>query len=1018
MATRRTIKIPEVRQYFRRIPQPANPFTPQLESLLLAPWYQIQRAFSDTEPLASARVSLFGEDGGSATDTYNEGYYSPEPRYAHLPGVQTGATVDTDWSSFTAVTGSGAGRRSFVLSAPEDAVEIIPDVAGVVLGACGSAAGTAGIGSRTCQFAGVDFSTALADYTLPGSGASEPNYLKDAVLYVEILDSPHSSRYARVLSVTTSTDTLEIEDDIFIPAGTYEARVVANIGEYTWYASGNKASRPVSAGTLGTAGGTEVCDASGALRTVAYNFDTQNTAEVTFADPGAADSSVAITYAPGAITVAVTLKGDGAGNVDHAENDVAVINQKIADAFKPFSRAQEVPVQFFPSAGRFDSAAPAGGGAFGATTTGTITAVTGAVSGALSATTVGDEGNAYRVSFQMGTDANPVVNKVGSSWSIALGTTHANNTVGNINTALSGAGAQFEITGLGDAVTLFYKVNAAVATVDGIAEDPGVPGDKLIPVAIGELRNHAGYEAVVVLANSQSHFLEGGVDAGGVKFAGGLVPNFDIDSPNLSSFSIYSEYRALRVDKSANASLTLTGNRPDVTFVTPADYEDVVGEINTDNPMGLACSEFFAASEGRRVGIMSVGATSSDTPWGTMAATRLALEFLQRRDVYHIFVFNDDNAIYATLDDWATSLGGTEDQPLKRPQRFYVPTKNFTARPDITVVDGGVDGGSGTDLILDVDVSSDTLLDPTKLAAGKYVLQLDAHTNSGDVTLQDGTKAYTITAKDVGGNPFRVTLSSTPAAYTGGCLIIETGESLYDSAGVYKSQDAADALYDFHDLTRQRRLHKHHCDSYNGLVGGSFVSLDGVFLLAQFAGLVAKHPDHLPVTSLRYPRARGVRGTTDTYMDTATVNQLELLMGAGLILPAQRGETENGPVYVMRDLSTDVATRVSRRRTAGVSEDKLSIEVDRLIRPRLGPALVTEQFLDRVAFDVDILLQRKMSPGATREFKTIRLQTILPITDEVRAEFAIDDSGIMLEFSYTHLDEAAQAIVRHIVRPS
>jgi len=113
-----------------------------------------------------------------------------------------------------------------------------------------------------------------------------------------------------------------------------------------------------------------------------------------------------------------------------------------------------------------------------------------------------------------------------------------------------------------------------------------------------------------------------------------------------------------------------------------------------------------------------------------------------------------------------------------------------------------------------------------------------------------------------------------------------------------------------------------------------------------------------------------------------------------------------------------VATRVSRRRTAGVSEDKLSIEVDRLIRPRLGPALVTEQFLDRVAFDVDILLQRKMSPGATREFKTIRLQTILPITDEVRAEFAIDDSGIMLEFSYTHLDEAAQAIVRHIVRPS
>lgn len=1029
MATRRTIKIPEVRQYFRRIPQPANPFTAQLESLLLAPWYQIQRAFSDTEPLASARVSLFGEDGGSATDTYNEGYYSPDPRYAHLPGVLAGATVDTNWSSFTAVTGSGAGRRSYVLNAPEDEVEVIPEVAGVVLGACGSAAGTPGTGSRTCQFVGVDFSTALADYTLPGSGASEPNYLKDTVLYVEFLDATYSSRYARVLDVTASTDTLEIEDDIFIPAGLREARVVANIGEYTWYSSGNKASRPVSAGTLGTAGGSEVCDAGGALRTVAYNFDTENTAEVTFADPGAADSSVAITYAPGAITVAVTLKGDGAGNVDHAENDVAVINQKIADAFKPFSRAQEVPVQFFPSAGRFDSATPAAAG--GAATTGTIAAVTGAVSGALSATTVGDEGNAYRVSFQMGTDANPVVNKVGSSWSIALGTTHANNTVGTINTKLSGAGAPFEIKGLGDAVTLFYEVDAAVAAVDGIAVDPGT-GDKLIPVAIGELRNHAGFEAVVVLANSQSHFLEGGVDAGGVKFAGGLVPNFDIDSPNLSSFAIYAEYRALRVDKSANASLTATGNRPDVTFVTPANYEDVVGEINADNPMGLVCSEFFAASEGRRAALLSIGATATSTPWGTMAATQTALEFLQRRDVYHIFVFNDDNAIYAELDEWATSLGGTEDQPLKRPQRFYVPTKNFDARPDITTVTGDsatdVSTASVTqeDLILDIDLTAPGLFDATKLSAGKYVLVFDltGDNDHGTYIFADGTtKGYILKGTGVGGNPYRATFDVTTGAFPGssphaGYSIIEIGESLYDSSGVYKSQEAADALYDFHDLTRQRRLHKHHCDSYLGLVGGAYVSLDGVFLMAQFAGLVAKHPDHLPVTSLRYPRARGVQGTTDTYMDTATVNQLEQLMGAGLILPAQRGETENGPVYVLRDLSTNVDTRVSRRRTAGVSEDKLSIEVDRLIRPRLGPALVTEQFLDRVAFDVDILLQRKMSPGATREFKTIRLQTILPITDEVRAEFGIDDSGIMLEFSYTHLDEAAQAIVRHIVRPS
>jgi hypothetical protein len=1026
MATRRTIKIPEVRQYFRRIPQPANPFSPQLEGLLLAPWYQIQRAFSDTEPLASARVSLFGEDGGSATDTYNEGYYSPEPRYAHLPGVQAGATVDTDWSSFTAVTGSGAGRRSYVLNAPEDEVEVLVRETGVVLGECGSGAGTAGTGYRTCQFPGVDFNLVLADYLgdLPGTTLplSRANSLSDTVLYIETDLFP--GRRMRVREVDPSApDTLFVEDDIFVDAiGPADApndgaSLYARPGEYTWYASGNKASRPIAGHTLAQSSnaGDEVCTTV-AGTTRCYNFDTLNAWTVTFALGGADSSpSVAVTYTPATNsgTVAVTFGADGGGlfdNTDAAKSGVATINALIRDAFKPLSRAGEVPIQFYPQNSNFESAQPDDHAAPGSED-GVIDPIAAAVrdwSGYVRSKAAGDEGNAYKVTVQIGTAAEPTVETPSTGhWVINLGTTPTNNTIDFINTKLVDAGDLIEIVG------------STPAT------------DELDVFSLGEARDQAGYTANAWFANSQSYFLEGGVDAGGVKFAGGLVPNFDVASPTLSSFSIYSEYRALRVDKSANASLTLTGNRPDVTFVTPDNYEDVVGEVDADNPMGLACSEYFAASEGRRVAIMSVGATSSDTPWGTMAATRTALEFLQRRDVYHIYVFNDDDAVYATVDDWATSLGGTEDVPLKRPQRFYVPTKNFSARPDITTVTGDsatdVDAGTGTeeDLILDIDSTAPGLFDATKLSAGKYVLvfDLDTDNDKGTHIFADGSKGYVLKDTGVGGNPYRARFEVTGGEFPGsgthtGYSIIEIGESLYDSAGVYKSQEAADALYDFHDFTRQRRLHKHHCDSYEGLVGGSFVSLDGVFLMAQFAGLIAKHPDHLPVTSLTYPRARGVRGTTDTYMDTATSNQLELLMGAGLILPAQRGGSDSGPVYVMRDLSTNVDTRVSRRRTAGVSEDKLSIELDRLIQPRLGPALVTEQFLDRVSFDVDALLQNKMNPGASREFKTIRLQTLLPITDEVRAEFGIDDSGIMLEISYTHLDEAAQAIIRHVVRPS
>lgn len=992
MATRRSIEEPRTRQFFQRQQQRRDTQNEVLESLIIAPSYQIVRALEDTTPLESARVTFDGRDGGSGVDVYNSGYYDNTPFYASFPGAEQGSRLDEAFSFLVASFGAGASQTLNVLNRPATAQQLLDRGSGVELGE----QGTGGLGTRTVQFPGVDFTVLLADFTLQGLGTlppPEPNYLEDDILYVYFDSYP--TRPARVVGVDPSNrDTLIIEDDVFVPQlSNTAASLVSNPAWFEFFSSGQKAQLPVAGHTVSEGAANTAATTAGT--SVAYNFDVTNTWEVVFVDPGGAATdlsvSVAFTAASNSGVITVNLGRTGSA-LDDTKNTIGLINAAIRDAFKGQSPVHETPVQFAPETGAIDDPTPFNSAA--SASSGAITARTENWVGRVEAKVSGSDGTKYRVTLQSGVVADPSIERVGDHFIITLGTVPANNTVDAVNALI-------------DAKTVNLQDGIRFVTTGTSSTD------EIDTLSLGSRITHAGYVSTQWDPTDQSKFLGGGLDASSFELYGGLIPHYDVAAATVVQASIYAEYRALRVSMSRAASPLTTGNRPALTRYRLDDYIEKNEEISVDNPMGLALEIFFSASQSRQVFGLSPEAVSADKPWGTAEAIREALVFAQKREVYHVYILSDDPEAAEEVYQAAINIGGTETEALKRPQIFYFSTKNFEISPDLPIAAGSVATKQGSaELVLDSNVSSDEVLDPAKLAAGRYVISFvsDASNIGGDATLQDGSVGFSLSAKNVGGSPFTITVAgSLGAGPFGSYQIFETGASLYDGSNVYDAATAISILEEWGALTSQKRVARHHCDGFEFQLNGQFTQLDGVYLLASFAGLVAASPDQIPVSKVTYPGVRNVQGTSDLY----SLEQMNFLTGAGYILPIQNGDSDRAPVYVRRDVSSDTSTLVFRRRTAGVSEDKLSIEVDRLITPRLGAALVTDQFLDRLAMDLDNLFQRYKQDSV---FKNINLLNVLPITDEIRAQFGIEDSGVFILAEYEHLEEVGTAIFKHIVR--
>jgi L-cysteine desulfidase len=78
----------------------------------------------------------------------------------------------------------------------------------------------------------------------------------------------------------------------------------------------------------------------------------------------------------------------------------------------------------------------------------------------------------------------------------------------------------------------------------------------------------------------------------------------------------------------------------------------------------------------------------------------------------------------------------------------------------------------------------------------------------------------------------------------------------------------------------------------------------------------------------------------------------------------------------------------------------------------MAQALLTLQFLDSISSDIDAIMEFFR---VNELVKTIDLVTIQFIDDAVRTEYGLDDTGLLIVWSYQHVEEAGAVIFRHIV---
>jgi len=494
-----------------------------------------------------------------------------------------------------------------------------------------------------------------------------------------------------------------------------------------------------------------------------------------------------------------------------------------------------------------------------------------------------------------------------------------------------------------------------------------------------------------------------------------------IGKGSLGTIQLYADYVALRTDSSPIATIDVHGRTPDLVRVRPQDLDTVVGPVSLKNPMRTIFDEFFATSKASVAYFIGVDEVDADSPWGTEAAYDRAWTLALRRGGFHHFFFNDADWVLPWSVTQAEALGGEIDTEtgvvsfLVKPAALYIPVKIPEIAPDARMAQGTqfeLVSVSGTNTIFNSNVNFIS----AGVQAGDILLNLEYY-GSGPTTLQDGRKGWTVIAVDVA-SPTRITLKGTGgnlALIVGGgdpapFEVWRPGASLRDTTGEYLSDDAVDAMIAYHTLDGNwtRRVQKHVANTYQHPVNGVLTELDGVYLLAQYAGIIARTEDHLPSSAAKYsPRIELLDGGTSYFSD----DQLNRLTGAGLTFPQQL-VSPNGPVDVRRDVTSDTSTKTMQRRGSLAVEALLVLRIDRSVRPRLAQQLLTLQFLDMVVADVDATMTYFRDRNL---FKYLEVDTITEIDDTIREEYGIDDTGVLVVWKYTHVEEAAAAIFHHVV---
>jgi hypothetical protein len=425
-----------------------------------------------------------------------------------------------------------------------------------------------------------------------------------------------------------------------------------------------------------------------------------------------------------------------------------------------------------------------------------------------------------------------------------------------------------------------------------------------------------------------------------------------------ASVGLYLTYSAVRKDVTGSA----TTATPSLLYFDDFDeLEDALGPVTPDNP--LAYGIYIAMSNAANVQIAAIGVDeiSADSPFGTVTAFGKAFDFLETQEVYALSILTNDPLVHQLAAAHIDAM----NLPAAKAERVAIICQDRPTREYDEIAASGTNGESYEPApgvykfnTNNVSLSSALVLagiDPTAIVVADGVY-LDIAYDS---------RRWNITGAVEGGTIITINKTFTP--------VQNADDFYYDGADAFP--DVLDETYSVKirgasipDTTAGRvtevETYVNIGQGYanrkvwfmvlNGAyasVEGTQALVDGFYLTAAKAGMVAGNIPSAPFTNAPISGFTKVVGTNDRYKST----QLNQIAAGGCDVIIQNGR--GSPLSSRHQLTTDMTSIETREQSIVKAVDFCAKFIRTGLRTRIGQFNITQPFLTSLSTVVQAQLK-------------------------------------------------------------
>jgi hypothetical protein len=439
------------------------------------------------------------------------------------------------------------------------------------------------------------------------------------------------------------------------------------------------------------------------------------------------------------------------------------------------------------------------------------------------------------------------------------------------------------------------------------------------------------------------------VDSTGVPTIKPNVLRDTMGRPSPVKAPVYLAYHAVRED------VTVKAKTPSLlTFDSTTQLESILSPINALNPLALGLYFALLNAPGAQVSGLGVDAIDASYPYGTIESFTRAAVGLEAYEVYAIAPLTHDPTVAEVFNTHVTAMS----DPSAKGERICLFNLNRPTKKLDALVASGAAGNTigGGGLTFDTGISN-----LAALALAKGISPIGTIPTSAGLflTVASSLKAYSIAAISGGVVTLRDTFASgenddnfystTSLALipdhatlidepfnvkTRGATLVLPGSSLPDKDNMAVTYQAMAQGYS------NRRFWNVVPDQVAAVIGGVEQVLEGFYLTAGIAGMIAQQPPQQSFTNFPMTGYTRVLGSNDFF----TEKQLNIIAAGGNYIVVQ--DAANTPLIARMALTTDMTSLETRTDSITKIVDFTAKFMRMGLRAYIGRFNITQGFLD------------------------------------------------------------------------